>query len=260
MSISLEKKSDFNYYYSVNGNTFGPFLVNQLIDKIDGDTLVWRDGIEWTNAGDVPELAIYFINYSKKKKSSKLPLFIAIFMIFGFLAWQYFNKSEIPASRQAIDNNMNFSDSIITSSEPINIDSNSDSTNSDLQVNTSSNDSVFVAIINDYYYSLNNNLINAEDYFSENIDQFINLKNTSPQIINQLISSNSEFLNANSTIIDSTIVSNNKIIQLWVNFSCFRNSKQKYQTCDIKVQFIFDDQNKIKSYKELAIKDLTFTE
>ena len=260
MSSRLEKKSDFNYYYSVNGNTFGPFLLNQLIDKIDGDTLVWRDGIKWTNAGDVPELAIYFTNYSKKNKSSKLPLFIAILMVFGFLAWQYINKSETSASRQAIDNNMNISDSIITRSEPINIDSNSNSTNSDLQVNTGSKDSIYLTIISDYYNSLNNNLMNAEDYFSENVDQFINLKNTSPKIINQLISSNSEFLNVNSTIIDSTIVSNNKIIQLWVNFSCFRNSKQKYQTCDIKVQFIFDDQNKIKSYKELTIKDLTFTE
>ena len=60
MSIRLEKKSDFNYYYSVNGNTFGPFLLNQLIDKIDGDTLVWRDGIEWTNANKIKELIIYF--------------------------------------------------------------------------------------------------------------------------------------------------------------------------------------------------------
>lgn len=48
------------YYYSENGATFGPYSLSQLLEKIEADTLVYREGIDWTNAKDVEELRRFF--------------------------------------------------------------------------------------------------------------------------------------------------------------------------------------------------------
>jgi uncharacterized membrane protein YhaH (DUF805 family) len=49
------------YYYSIDGATFGPFTLEQLLENINEDTLVYREGIDWTNAKNVEELKKYFI-------------------------------------------------------------------------------------------------------------------------------------------------------------------------------------------------------
>ncbi|MCF8451789.1 MAG: DUF805 domain-containing protein [Pedobacter sp.] len=61
MSIDLNKdKNELKYYYSENGATLGPFTLTQLLEKIEADTLVYREGIDWTNARDVEELRELF--------------------------------------------------------------------------------------------------------------------------------------------------------------------------------------------------------
>jgi uncharacterized membrane protein YhaH (DUF805 family) len=61
MTIDLNKnKNELKYYYSENGATLGPFLLPQLLEKIEAETLVYREGIDWTNAKDVEELSKFF--------------------------------------------------------------------------------------------------------------------------------------------------------------------------------------------------------
>ena len=61
MAIDLDKdKNELKYYYSENGATLGPFSLSQLLEKIEADTLVYREGIDWTNAKDVEELRKFF--------------------------------------------------------------------------------------------------------------------------------------------------------------------------------------------------------
>jgi len=61
MALNLNKdKNEVNYYYSENGITFGPFTLSQLLEKIEDETLVFREGIDWTNAKDVEELKKFF--------------------------------------------------------------------------------------------------------------------------------------------------------------------------------------------------------
>ncbi len=61
MAISLTKKEEIiNWYYSKDGTQMGPFELNNLINQIDGNTMVWREGIEWTTARLVPELSLHF--------------------------------------------------------------------------------------------------------------------------------------------------------------------------------------------------------
>jgi hypothetical protein len=57
MAIDLNKDvNELKYYYSENGKTIGPFSLEELLEQIDAETLVYREGIDWTNAKDVEEL------------------------------------------------------------------------------------------------------------------------------------------------------------------------------------------------------------
>ena len=68
MSFDLDKSEQtYQYYYSKDGNQFGPFNLSSLLKKIDSDTLVWREGIEWTNANMVEELKKFFTSIDNKK-------------------------------------------------------------------------------------------------------------------------------------------------------------------------------------------------
>ena len=56
-----EQKEEQKYYYSDDGNTEGPFPLPELLVRIGPETLVYREGIEWTNANKVEELKKFFI-------------------------------------------------------------------------------------------------------------------------------------------------------------------------------------------------------
>jgi hypothetical protein len=70
MAINLDKKdknasfnldkNEVDYYYSKNGNQYGPYVKKDILTKIDSNTLVWRDGIEWTNASKLEEFKNHF--------------------------------------------------------------------------------------------------------------------------------------------------------------------------------------------------------
>ncbi len=61
MAIQLGKKEEqAQYYYSIDSKQFGPYDLAALLSKIDSNTLVWREGIEWTNASNVEELKKFF--------------------------------------------------------------------------------------------------------------------------------------------------------------------------------------------------------
>lgn len=53
-------KEDSLWYYSINQKEYGPYSTEELILLIDIDTLVWRLGIDWTNANEILELRILF--------------------------------------------------------------------------------------------------------------------------------------------------------------------------------------------------------
>ena len=61
MAIQLGKKEEqVQYYYTIDGKQFGPYGLSILLSKIDSTTLVWREGIEWTNASNIEELKKFF--------------------------------------------------------------------------------------------------------------------------------------------------------------------------------------------------------
>ena len=70
MALNLEKKIvTRQYYYTRNNERFGPFELNALVQLIKPDDLVWRDGIDWTTANQLPELQRFFADNVKPKKT-----------------------------------------------------------------------------------------------------------------------------------------------------------------------------------------------
>lgn len=129
----------------------------------------------------------------------------------------------------------------------------------DVAVDSVREDSNYLNTILTYYELMNNRQMNATDFFSENVTQYINKKNITAEDVNKIIYSNSDFVDPQATVIGSRVfVSGVKSRHVWLNFKTYRNSKKKYQTCRVKVEFVFDDQNKIISLKELEVKDLLF--
>jgi len=114
MNLSKDN-NEMNYYYSENGATLGPFTLSQLLQKIEADTLVYREGIDWTNAKDVEELRKFFRapedvsnhqsteNQKKKRKNKNFVLLISFCLVFllAVLLWFVFNSDKSLDSSQA---------------------------------------------------------------------------------------------------------------------------------------------------------------
>ena len=72
MAINLNKQEDnIEYYYSDGGVQFGPIDIVVLLTKINHESLVWREGIEWTQANKVEELKKFF-NETKEISQSEI--------------------------------------------------------------------------------------------------------------------------------------------------------------------------------------------
>ena len=67
----MENSGGLMYYYSINGTVYGPLTLADLLEKIDADTLVYREGIQWTNADEVDELKKFFKKPNLEKVSRK---------------------------------------------------------------------------------------------------------------------------------------------------------------------------------------------
>ena len=120
-------------------------------------------------------------------------------------------------------------------------------------------ESIYPSIITSYFEAFNNQSFDAYNYFSEYVSQYINKKNTNPYEINDIINNNTEFTNSKINIIGAdVIISGINSRDVWTTFTCYRTSKNKYQTSRVKLQFIFDEQNKITSYREIEVKDTKF--
>lgn len=121
------------------------------------------------------------------------------------------------------------------------------------------------AQVEKYYSAYTQDNLNIGDYFSPQVKQFITAQNPSRAELDRLFSEGkNEYQSPYVRIIDSTFVAHqlpdgaNKT-DYWISFKCFRKSKQRYQSCLIHAEMIFDNTNKIISYRELEIKDLVYT-
>lgn len=117
-------------------------------------------------------------------------------------------------------------------------------------------------IISNYYSDLNNDNFDANNYFSQTIDEYINLKNIEPSDVNGAFKNN-DYQNGISTVEENSLSyesseGNISFWSFWISYKCYRPSKKKYQECNVNVRIGVDNNKLIHSYKEIKVKDLKF--
>lgn len=101
MSIKINKGGDLGkYFYSKDDVIYGPIKLDELLQRVDENTLVFYNGIDWTKASELPELKKFIhdtpkppvipveeILYDAPKSSNKTFLYsiIIVLIILGII-------------------------------------------------------------------------------------------------------------------------------------------------------------------------------
>jgi serine/threonine protein kinase len=114
-----------------------------------------------------------------------------------------------------------------------------------------------------YYSAVGSSVYDAWNFYAADIQQFINWKNTNPDKLNENHQNNTEYVASEASIINDEIEFDRKENGIdywtyWVDFSCYRTSKEMYQYCKIRVELGIDENFKFVSYKEMKVTDLHY--
>ncbi len=125
------------------------------------------------------------------------------------------------------------------------------------------NQNLLVEKVKNYYLDITNNEFNASNYYADQVNQYITLTDVTSEEINDIFSNKHDYMNENIVFDESTFIFQREFENIYyfnysINYSCFRTRKNKTQTCDVDIEVGFDENYKIKSYKELKIRNLTF--
>lgn len=199
------------------------------------------------------------------KEKSKIPYIIgasALIVIVILVGVFLLSKNQNPVAPEITPTEISDSVQVQEAAAPI---SEIDTTSVALSNSTQTSQEDVLKILSKYYYDINNSNFDAFNYFSENISQFITRRNITPNDINVIFNQNNEFLRGQSQIVNNQILferTENSIdyYSYWVDYNCYRRSKDKNQFCEVNVEVGFNRNNKIVSYKELKIEDLRFEE
>ena len=126
MAFKINKGCDLGkFYYQNSGVTYGPLPIDELLSRINGDTLVYYEGINWDKAKDIPDLKKFFIasqnNENKphtapandllveKKSNSSAIFFLILFGLIAIVAYLFYNErsqSELTESAIGADSTL----------------------------------------------------------------------------------------------------------------------------------------------------------
>jgi uncharacterized protein (TIGR02145 family) len=120
--------------------------------------------------------------------------------------------------------------------------------------------------MNGYYQDICNNNFDVNTYFSNNVNQFITLKNTTSDIINYQINNvaKNEFRNSKISIISDVEEVNSdsndgsRYFTFSILFDAFRVSKNKNTSCNVDIEVGVNSEFKIVSYRELKYYNYKF--
>jgi hypothetical protein len=122
-------------------------------------------------------------------------------------------------------------------------------------------------LIKRYYSSFSENTFDATVFYAERVNHYITQNNISSHRINELYSSESkDFVNPKFKFSDPIELSYEKgsngisYYYFTVYYGVFRPSKNKYQTCVVKIKLGLDLNYKFVHYEEVAIENLRFSD
>jgi serine/threonine protein kinase len=130
--IEDNSKSTSNYFYSENGKSYGPFSLNEILVKINPNTIVSTDEISWKKATEFSEINKHFANLNfnnnisnessfKSKNKPYIIVSIGILVISIIFIFIHFINSE--ATEKKNDFIQNLQDTLATLNTNNSIDS-----------------------------------------------------------------------------------------------------------------------------------------
>ncbi|GAB4130743.1 MAG: hypothetical protein Fur0041_00230 [Bacteroidia bacterium] len=195
------------------------------------------------------------------EKKSSLPVILTVAgvglaMIIFFIVYVV-NKSN--EAKNSIDI-MALTDTAMGQQEPYAVADTVAPANSD---NPLLSEVVALVTLQSFYQDIGNNNLVASAYFAPNVARYINLKNTTPEAIQEIYDDpNMDFVNSVATIdtetFHSAITENGMKCNYTIEYTCFRPSKGKTQHCFVDVEVEFNESGMISSYKELEVRGLEF--
>jgi hypothetical protein len=199
------------------------------------------------------------------EEKSKMPYIIGasvLIVIVILVGVFFFSKNPKPIAPEITTKSISDSTQVQEAAVPI---SEIDTTSVALSNSTQTSQEDALKILSQYYYDINNSNFDASNYFSENVSQFITRHDITPNDINIIFNQNNEFIRGQSQIVNNEILferteNNISYYSYWVDYNCYRRSKDKNQFCKVSVEVGFNEMSKIVSYKELKIEDLRFEE
>ncbi|MFM7681271.1 MAG: DUF4339 domain-containing protein [Bacteroidota bacterium] len=293
MALNFSKGGKLGKYFYLDerGVDYGPFEISELLEVIDKDTLVYYKGINWTKASEVPELKRYFheeikvvekiiekesVKSTTPKKSPILLIFIVFFIVgslLTFLFYLYLDSQNDEEQTQLEQQRL--ADSIALVNSKLMMEMEKDSMNDVINARIDSlnavqsellflqNQDYLIERVDSYFVDIVSNNFDAYNYYSDSVDQFINLINVSPEDVNNVFTSPRDYTDEQIYFDKNTFAFDKKIGNVYyftfsIQYRCFRIKRNKTQECDVDIQIGFDENFQIKSYKELKIRNLVF--
>lgn len=293
MALNFSKGGKLGKYFYLDerGVDYGPFEISELLEVIDKNTLVYYKGINWTKASEIPELKRYFheevkvvekiiekepVKATTPKKSPVLLIFVVFFIIGSLITYLFFEyldstktqeKAQFEQQRQA--------DSIALVNSKLLLEMEKDSMNDVINARIDSLNAVQIELlflqnqdylierVDSYFVDIVSNNFDAYNYYSDSVDQFINLINVSPEEVNNVFTSERDYTDEQIYFDKDTFTFDKKIGNVYyftfsIQYKCFRIKRNKTQECDVDIQIGFDENFQIRSYKELKIRNLVF--
>ena len=292
MAINIDKGgTNGKYYFRKNNIVYGPFLIEYILPHIDSDTQIKVLNSNWCPAIQLQDFAPYFntknvvpeisVNNDRKDESpkkSKIRLFILfLFLLFIFFgAYKYFiiqkEKQETQLKQQkfiidSIAKDVVYKQEFYLAQQ----DSIDVSINNRIEALKKQENIIkfiqrseeLLSKIKNHYLDITNDIFYANNYYADSVKQYITIKNTTANEINILHNNKDDFMNQNFIVYDSTFKYINEVSNIYffnysIYFSCFRTKRNQIQKCDVDIEIGFDEDMKIKSYKEIDIRNLVF--
>jgi len=294
MAINVFKSGGIGrYYFKENNIEYGPFQLEWILQFIDADTQVKVSNSNWCPAKQHQDFIKYFnIKEVVIKNEPYVAPFepvknnytnaiiglsiVVLLIVFGSFIINNSNKNKLSdhdiflQKQRAIDsvNQINIEQQKLLLQQQDSINNATSFILDSVKTNQEKliflqNKELLSEKIKNYYTDITNNEFNASNYFADNVDQYINYTNTTPDEINSLFFNKKDYTNESVIFDESTYVFRRDFDNIYyfnysINYSCFRTRKNKTQTCDVDIEIGFDEDFKIKSYKELEIRNLTF--
>jgi len=119
-------------------------------------------------------------------------------------------------------------------------------------------------LLQKYYNSTINKSFVAHDFFARKINQFYLQKNLNPTQVDIVRKTELDYIDRINLVDKSSLMLFSQTDSIsywrfWNDFSCYRTTRKKYQTCRVLTEFGFNREDKITSIKEIKITDLKFT-